>query len=389
LATADPSTSKSNSAASPSGKSSKTPAYSKLSPAIGSSLRNWLASLLAFGPPSWRYLPRTFFVTLVSAVGIPFRWYESFALREKLKATKLKEDPVFIIGHWRTGTTFLHNLMTRDPQFGYITMHQALFPRSFMSTGFFRWFLKVFMPPTRPMDNMKLDVDMPQEDELALSNWGRFSLYNGWHFPWRLMDFYRRWVEFDGISDAGRSAWWREFNRVLIRATLNHGGKRLVLKNPPHTARIIEILKRYPNARFIHIYRNPYVVYLSTRHLYKTAIPPFNVQNYPALKMERDFLQIYRRMMLRFFELEKIVPEDRLFSIRYEDFAEDPLPTLQRAYTHLGIEGWEEAEPTLNTYLKTLGGYRKNRYNMSEEDIATVQRHWGFAIDRWGYSVPD
>ncbi len=368
---------------------SSTSAYAQLSPAIGSRLRNWVANLLAFGPPSWRYVPRVFFVTLVSAVGVPFRWYESFALRERLKATRLKDDPVFIIGHWRGGTTLLHNLMTRDPQFGYITMHQALFPRSFMTTGFFRWFLRVFMPPTRPMDNMKLDVDMPQEDELALSNWGRFSLYNGWHFPWRLMDFYRRWVEFEGVSDEGRNAWWRDFHRVLKRATLNHGGKRLVLKNPAHTGRVADILQRYPNARFIHIHRNPYVVFLSTRHLYRTAIPPFNVQRYPETKMERDFLQIYRRMMQRYFALEKAIPEDRLVTLRYEDFVQDPLPALERTYRQLGLGGWEAAEGPIRRHLEGLGGYRKNRYTLDASDVELVRRHWGFALDRWGYGLPD
>jgi hypothetical protein len=375
-----------------SGKPSRTgpkkPAAS-LSPAIGSALPNWLANLLAYGPPSWRYLPRVFFVTLVSAVGLPFQLWEGWRLRKRLKATRLADDPIFIIGHWRGGTTLLHNVICQDPQFGYITLLQALFPRSFMTTSFFRLFMRIFMPPTRPMDEMALGIDAPQEDELAMSNMMRHSLYNGWQFPWRLMDFYRRWVEFEGISRKGRDAWWREYHRLLKRATLNMGGKRLVLKNPPHTARVPELMRRYPRARFIHIYRDPFAVFLSTRHLYRTAVPPFALQKYPEAKMDRDFVQIYARMMTKFFEDEPSVPPERLFTIRYEEFVADPIPQLQAVYRQFGLDGFERARPIFQRYLESQGKYQKNRFYMSAEDRDTVMRHWGFAVRHWGYAEPD
>ncbi len=367
----------------------KTKAAINLSPAIGSSLHNWLSNLLAYGPPSWKFIPRVLFVTLVSLIGLPFRMWESWRLRKKLKATRLADDPVFIIGHWRGGTTLLHNILCEDPQFGYITMIQALFPRSFMTTRFFRWFLQFAMPPTRPMDNMELTIDAPQEDELALSNMTRNSLYNGWHFPWRLMDFYRRWVEFEGISQEGRDTWWREYHRLLKRATLNSGGKRLVLKNPAHTPRMLEILRRYPNARFVHIYRNPFEVFLSTRHLYRSAVTPFIVQKYPEAKMDRDFVQIYARMMKKFFADEKKMPTDRLYTIRFENFHENPMGTLEELYRTLGINGFERARPHFQRYLESQGDYRQNSYSMTEEDKSTVQRHWGFAVEHWGYTVPE
>lgn len=363
-------------------------ASANLSPAIGSSLRNWLANLLAYGPPSWRYIPRVIFVTLVSLIGLPFRMWESWRLRKALKATRLADDPVFIIGHWRGGTTLIHNILCQDPQFGYITTLQALFPRSFMTTPVFRWFMQWLMPPTRPMDNMALGIDAPQEDELALSNMTRNSLYNGWQFPWRLMDFYRRWVEFEGISREGRDAWWKEYHRLLKRATLHHKGKRLVLKNPPHTARVTELLRRYPNARFVHIYRNPFEVFVSTRHLYRTAVPPFAVQKYPEAKMDRDLLQIYARMMQRFFAEEAALPPERLFSIRFEEFHQDPMGILSRLYLQLNIPHFQRAAPHFQRYLESQGDYRRNEYPMAQEDIDTVMRHWGFAVRKWGYPLP-
>ena len=56
-------------------------------------------------------------------------------------------------------------------------------------------------------------------------------------------------------------------------------GKRLILKNPTNTARIKFLLELYLEAQFIHISRNPYVVYMSTIHFYKKMVQAFSFQN--------------------------------------------------------------------------------------------------------------
>ena len=44
---------------------------------------------------------------------------------EKLLANQpLEHDPVFILGHWRSGTTFMHNVFSCDKHFGYNTTYQ-------------------------------------------------------------------------------------------------------------------------------------------------------------------------------------------------------------------------------------------------------------------------
>jgi len=45
------------------------------------------------------------------------------------------EPPVFILGVWRSGTTHLHNLLTRDTRFGYANLYQALNPHTFLDGG--------------------------------------------------------------------------------------------------------------------------------------------------------------------------------------------------------------------------------------------------------------
>src|SRR5687768_18104609 len=44
---------------------------------------------------------------------------------------------------------------------------------------------------------------------------------------------------------------------------------RSILKSPPHTCRVPTLLRLFPDARFVHIVRDPYAVYPSTLHLWR------------------------------------------------------------------------------------------------------------------------
>ena len=73
------------------------------------------------------------------------------------------------LGHWRTGTTYLHELLIRDPRHSYPTTYQCLAPGHFLISE--AWLPKVFfffVPSRRPMDNMPAGWDRPQEDEFGL-----------------------------------------------------------------------------------------------------------------------------------------------------------------------------------------------------------------------------
>ncbi|MFW9938099.1 MAG: sulfotransferase, partial [Candidatus Thorarchaeota archaeon] len=122
---------------------------SKLGPSIGSSIRNWMKLVISSGSVDLKYYPRVILVDFISAIGIPFRIYENLRFNDKIYTTDLKTPPLFILGHWRSGTTYIHNLMCQDPQFGYITMLNAAFPKSFISNNFFKWIMKKLMPKKR------------------------------------------------------------------------------------------------------------------------------------------------------------------------------------------------------------------------------------------------
>ena len=102
-------------------------------------------------------------------------WSGLFSLIEKVRyssaidKTPIPADPIFIIGHWRTGSTFLHQLMSLDPNLAAPTLFQVAVPDSFLvSYNYYKPIFKTMVGKHRPMDMVKLGMDEPQEDEYAI-----------------------------------------------------------------------------------------------------------------------------------------------------------------------------------------------------------------------------
>lgn len=115
-----------------------------------------------------RYFLRLFLVVISSVISLPLRLAEQLFYGQRIAQTQIENPPIFIIGHWRSGTTYLHNLMTQDPTFGYLSMYQAVVPDcSLIGQNWLRQLLTQIMPIKRPMDNVLWPMEGPQEDEVA------------------------------------------------------------------------------------------------------------------------------------------------------------------------------------------------------------------------------
>jgi len=159
-------------------------------PAKGSSFRNWLKIIFLNRTIDLKYYLKVLLVTLLNLIEAPLRFFEWWKLRKTINRTNINKPPIFIIGHWRSGTTYLHNLLTKDPQFGYVTTLQAFFPNSFISKNFFKMITKKSMKETRPGDNVEIDSNSPQEEEFALANLFPFGFYNSLYFPKKILLYY-------------------------------------------------------------------------------------------------------------------------------------------------------------------------------------------------------
>jgi hypothetical protein len=359
-------------------------------PVACGSFTSWLRLLWKSGGIERKFLPRAFFVAFSTLLMSPLRAYERVRYGRTIKNTAIHPSPIFIIGHWRTGTTHLHNLMCKDRNIGYVTVFQA------MAAGCSIVGERLMKPgaakiagkrhPTREIDNVPLSMDNPEEQDLAIASMSPYSYLHLYTFPRRARYFYETYVTFfDRLPQRIIDEWTEIYLTIMRKATLANGGKRLIIKNCADSARIPTLLKLFPDAKFIHIYRNPYHVFRSTLHLHKIILPTGQLQEIGPDETEANVLLFYAQLMQRFLADRALIPEGNLVEVRYEDLEEAPLDEIRRVYDTLGLPGFTEVEPAITAYVDSIAGYQKNPQAMGDNVINKVNEHWQFALDEFGY----
>ncbi len=199
--------------------------------------------------------------------------------------------PIFLLGFWRSGTTFLHELFCCDPRFGYPSTYACLNPSHFLLTE--EWSRK-HQPDAqsrRQMDDMRYSWASPQEDEFALLALGAPSAYQVLLAPFlmgdvrALLDLCRQPQE---VQDR-----WSEALLYFIRLLTVQQGKPMVLKSPPHGFRLPLLPSLFPHARYVVIQRNPYEVFASNLKLWSTLLDMYSLKPPRVNEIEEFVLQAY------------------------------------------------------------------------------------------------
>lgn len=307
---------------------------------------------------------------------------------EAMPVPATETAPVFIIGHWRSGTTFVHNVLTQDSQFGYCTTYQTVFPHV-MLWGYptFRALVKLFMPSTRATDKMELGVDIPQEEEIALSNMTPVAHYHFLTLPQR-MEYYRdHCLLLDGLSDSELNE-FKAAMQKLVRISLHVQHKeRFLSKNPPHTARIKTLLEIWPDAKFIYLVRNPYTVFKSTRDFFGKTTQSTTLQHFNEEGFELEVLKTYKSLIDRYEEQKMLIPEGNLVELRFEDFEADPVENTRQIYNTLQLGDFDKVRANIEQYAGSKRGFKKNRYNYDSHTVELVDRWCSSTIQRWNYHL--
>jgi hypothetical protein len=334
------------------------------------------------------YRKKAFYITLMVILTFPIQllqriiYYPSYR-----KVEKMGKAPLFVIGHWRSGTTHLHYIMSRDPQFGFVSNYLTFaITMCLIGRGWLNRFIALFVPRTRPQDNVRISIDTPQEEELPLANLTDCVAMHSFHFP-RNQSYFRKYNLFQDIKRREKRRWKKAYREMVNITKIYVDHKRLLLKNPNNTGRMLELLEIYPDANFIFIYRNPFEVYRSTVKLFDTVFKTQFLQNISDQEIEEIIFYNYRTIMQRYLEQRKEIPQKQLIEVCYEELEKDPLGIVRQVYDRLELTGFEEAHSHMKEYLKGVKNYRKSPFKELEPRIVQrIQDEWGFAFDAWGYS---
>ena len=305
----------------------------------------------------------------------------------RIRRTQFAGDPVCILGFQRSGTTFLNELIACDDRFAYPDNLQCIMPESFiLAEKRLRKSNSIMKMEKRPMDDMDMSMDAPQEDEIALLNSGVPSPYSQIAFP-SAGEFYHEALEQQQSDPDMRRKWVRAWVWFLRKVQFRNPGKRLLLKSPTHTVRVGLIRETFPDAKFIHITRNPYRIFHSNLKLGKalSVTQGFEAKGMTDAQMIEELIEGFPVFHEAYEEQKAEVAEGNLVTVRYEELVRDPIAVMRQIYEALDLPDIEHAVPAMQAYVDSRKGYTPNTYKEDPEIVRMINDNWGIYFDAYGY----
>jgi len=338
----------------------------------------------------FRYYPKFALTLLVSLIFELFNLAERIIFHRKVKSVKQEEPPVFIIGFWRSGTTLLHSLLCQDPRAGYVTTFQGVFPNLVLTQQkWFKAFINSLLPKKRPFDGYAMDMDFPQEEDFAMMSLQAKSLYKMFYFPKDFDDIYAKELYFEKYTEKQRSLWEQKYLTFISKAMLNTGGKRYISKNPCNIFRIKTLVKLFPGAKFIFIYRNPYLVVESLYRFVNEVLPGSELQHREGGIPRDRFASLYKDALQEYTSMKENIHPFNLLEIKYEDFKNQPLEMIRQIYSRFNMPGIEQALPRMESYLGKNHPDAREPYAIEPETYRLVNGYAGETVRKLGYEIAE
>jgi hypothetical protein len=343
-----------------------------------------------------RYLRLLAFLSKMIPAGI-LGFIENRFYKRKLNRYQPKHPPLYILGHWRSGTSFLQSLLGEAPHFVYHTKFQTFFPESFLITE-----KTIKQPATSLLQSFGLidswhngiahnfsSLDTSSEIEISMMTEGKpFSFHWGQVFPKSWKYYFDKYLFWDNIEEPEEISWKNHVKYLNKKVNFVNPKKQLIVKNPGDTPRVKPILDIYPDAKFIFVHRNPYEVFYSSVKLWKKILNNLSLQEISIDEIKDAIIYTYKRVHSIYLEQRELIPEDNLVEIAYEDLRDEPMKTVQKIYKGLGFKKFSEAEQAFKNYLNDIT-HTPSDYTYETEDIERINQEWDFIFYALNYSIID
>ncbi len=289
------------------------------------------------------------------------------------------ENPLFIIGLPRTGTSILFETLAANPR-----MRAPL-----------TWECRdmalahsVRQPPEEDPRIIKLGKQMSQVDRLmpgftAIHHFGPFiptecigltllDMASEQIAALSWMPSYRKFLLENDFSTAFE--WHRRGLRYLQSTQPD---KSWILKTPMHTGYLEMLLKYYPDAKFIHNHRDPMKVISSVANLYRVSRSGWSDQPNTHERAQADahyYLEFIRRALV--FRANDPEESTRFFDVSFKEFVSDPMPLISRLYAHFERPLTDEGFNAMETYLKNRPREKFGKHKYSAEQFGFTEEEY-------------
>jgi hypothetical protein len=289
------------------------------------------------------------------------RLLEKYIYIKKIKKIKIEKDPIFIIGHWRSGTTYLHDFLCQDDRYGYVSTFQTFFPDMCVVADNYKEKIKDILPDKRPMDDVEMHIDNPFEEEFGMSFLYPYSFYHCWAFPEKMRVYFDKYLLYKKQKKI-RKKWKKIYNNYLKKIYYLNNQKQLFIKNPLNTARIPLLLELFPEAKFVYIDRNREHVLNSMLNVYIKLNEEFGFQEINENEIKSNTEYFYDNLIARYKNDKKYIKKNNLVEITFENFIKNPVKETKMVYEKLKLLPFEEKKNQFIKYYERKKNYTPKNY---------------------------
>lgn len=261
------------------------------------------------------------------------------------------QDPILIVGPWRSGTTVMHELLTAASGYATPLTWQC------MNACAFQLGASRGKGPglARPMDGLEINSDSPQEDEFALLTLGVPSAYRAFLMPHRINELKQTLDQAFWLSEDTWLPAWEGFLRGVLR-TSAAAQQPLILKSPNHTFRLKSILQRFPRARLIWMAREPADVFMSNRKMWRAMFAAHGMTAADLPALDNFLTHAIQASAETLAWCDQTLPPDQCLVCSQDQLLADPAATVHALWQRLGAPHSANAEKLAQAVGRTRSG---------------------------------
>jgi hypothetical protein len=310
------------------------------------------------------------------------------------------DPPIVISGMQRTGTTFLQRIMASEPDTRPLYSWEGLNPvphirldrpgkrisksmmlkdigsrinKAKMSASA----LRILSPEFFAIH--PVEYDGPEEDVLLLDHSFISTVAEAtMHVP-----SYSRWLEQQDQEPA-----YEKMKTLLQVLQWQSKGNIWILKTPHHLEWFGQLFKTFPDAKVIMTHRDPVTAFASFASMIYHSWSIFS-DNADPVKAGRHWFNKVKRMLNRAMDF-RTENDSRFFDVSYYDLVDNPLETVRRLYSFIGMPLNNPAEESIKSTIAThkKNRYGKHLYQLADYGITVDEAESAFADYRKRFSIP-
>lgn len=311
--------------------------------------------------------------------------------------------PIYIVAAPRSGTTFLHRMMSLDPQFTALKLYETFFPtvsanrvvrRVATVNGTIGSFLRGLRD--RVDDSSfgawegihETGLSQDEEDEAL------WALAFSTPAIWLVLPFpehfdHLRFI--DQLPNGKREKLVAYYRECVQRHLYSHPGKTLLGKNVLLPGRFEIVTSALPGARFVHVLRHPYEALPSTLSLFTVPwrwhSPSIRADGPEVRALAQLTIDYYRFLHERTMESERDQSR-RFVCIQYRDLLAHPEKHVFDIYDRFQLALSDEVRDKILAYCAEQRAYKSDhQYSLSQfglskdyvyNELKDLFDHYGF-----------